>query len=494
MDSLFLLTQNTNAIIGPIARVLGWIMNGIFVLFDNLFEIQNIALTIVIFTIVIYLIMLPLTYQQQKFSKMTQIMQPEIQAIQKKYRNKKDSASMQAQNEETQAVYRKYGVRPSGSCVFLVIQFLILIPLYRVINNVPGYVTRVKDAFTSLVDQIYNTTGFQASMTNFFDLVSENNRVMRQVTLDVTGEAADVKNSIIDVLYRCTHDNWDQLISYFPHLEGVIQNTQDSVDRFTGFLGTSVVYSPMVLIRTSIAAGAVMLVIVGILIPVISAGTQFLSVRLMPQANTGSQDQMGNSMRMMNYIMPIYSFFIVFTLPIGIGIYWIAGAVIRIVQQWLINRHFSRIDMQALVDNNAKKAEEKRQKKIERKGVSGAQIQSAASINTKQIPRSMAEKAGSVAKVNAQTSGGKSSSSGGKTNSTKSKSSSSKGKSSSSKSKNTSSKVQSAAAKEQNAAAQAEETAELTDQPRPKYKEGSMAALANKVAEYNEKNSRGSKK
>ena len=47
-------------------------------------------------------------------------------------------------NEETQAVYKKYGVNPSGSCIFMVIQLLILFPLYRIIYNVPGYVTRVR--------------------------------------------------------------------------------------------------------------------------------------------------------------------------------------------------------------------------------------------------------------------------------------------------------------------------------------------------------------
>ena len=143
-----ILTQGANGILKPIARLLGLLMNGIYVFLDNFLNIQNIALTIIIFTVVIYLFMLPLTYQQQKFSKMSQIMNPEIQKIQKKYKNRKDSASVQAMNEETQAVYKKYGVNPSGSCIFMVIQLLILFPLYRIIYNVPGYVTRVRDTFT----------------------------------------------------------------------------------------------------------------------------------------------------------------------------------------------------------------------------------------------------------------------------------------------------------------------------------------------------------
>ncbi len=433
MGSIFLLTQNTNAIFRPIAIVLGYIMNGIYVFFDNVFNVQNIALTIVIFTIIIYLCMLPLTYQQQKFSKMTQIMNPEIQAIQKKYRGKKDSVSMAAMNEETQAVYRKYGVRPSGSCVFLIIQFLILIPLYRVIYNVPAYVTRVKDTFTDVVGQIMGTSGYQTTMTNFLTSITEHNSVMKNVSLNFTGTSTDAANSIIDVLYKCTSDNWATLAQLFPNISNTITTTQTAVEHFNSFLGASIVYSPVVLIRTSAAEHHFGLICIAVLIPIISALSQFLSVKLMPQPDNtsgGQQNQMSSQMKMMNYFMPIYSFFIVFILPIGVGIYWIAGAIIRIVQQFLINRHFAKMDMQALVEKNQKKAEERQKKRIEKKGVSGAQIQSAASINARQIQhRSMSEKAASATYISGYDDGNR------------------------------------------------------------KYKPGSMAAMANAVREYNERSS-----
>lgn len=74
-------------------------------------------------------------------------MQPELNAIQKKYKNKKDTASMQAQQEETQMVYDKYGVSPMGSCLQMLIQMPILFALYRVFWNVPAYITSVKDFY-----------------------------------------------------------------------------------------------------------------------------------------------------------------------------------------------------------------------------------------------------------------------------------------------------------------------------------------------------------
>ena len=148
-----LLTQYDGAILGPIAKVLGILMEGIFFILDKV-GIPNIGLSIIIFTIVIYMLMTPLTIKQQKFSKLSAKMNPEIQAIQKKYKNKKDNESMMAMNQETQAVYAKYGVSPTGSCVQLLIQMPVLFALYRVIYAMPAYVSKIKDAFYPLVEKL----------------------------------------------------------------------------------------------------------------------------------------------------------------------------------------------------------------------------------------------------------------------------------------------------------------------------------------------------
>ena len=83
-----LLTQNDGMIIGPVAKLLGYLMEGIFQLLNKI-GIPNIGLAIILFTIVIYLLMMPLTIKQQKFSKLQAKMNPELQAIQKKYEGKR---------------------------------------------------------------------------------------------------------------------------------------------------------------------------------------------------------------------------------------------------------------------------------------------------------------------------------------------------------------------------------------------------------------------
>ena len=399
MDSLFLLTQNSGKILGPIAKVLGYLMNAIYAFMDKFLHIQNVGLTIILFTIVIYLCLLPLTYKQQKFSKMSQIMNPEIQAIQKKYKNRRDQASVQAMNEETQAVYQKYGVSPSGSCVFMLIQLPILFALYRVIYNVPAYITNVKNTFDGVVTGIMGTSGYQDSMNSFLETVSKKNSVFRGITLNFSGTSQQAHDSIIDVLYKCTSDNWALLQDKFSGLSDIIASTQSAVEHFNNFLGINIVYSPKTIISTSAHEGHYVLIFLALLVPILAALTQFLNIRLMPQAatNGGQQEAMAGQMKMMNYMMPLYSVFIVFFLPVGVGIYWIAGSLIRSFQQFLLNKHFDKMDLEKIIKENQAKATAKNKKKIEKKGVAGEQITNAAKLNTRNIQyRSMADKAASV--------------------------------------------------------------------------------------------------
>ena len=157
------LTQSNTFIIGSIAKLLGFIMNGIFNALSYI-GIENIGLSIIIFTVIVYTLMIPMTIKQQKFSRMSAVMNPEIQKIQKKYKNKKDQASMMKMQEETKLVYEKYGTSPTGGCLGSLIQFPILFALWPVIQNIPAYVTSIKDAYMPLVNQIMATDGYQKIM------------------------------------------------------------------------------------------------------------------------------------------------------------------------------------------------------------------------------------------------------------------------------------------------------------------------------------------
>ncbi len=357
-----ILTQNSTFIIGPIAKVLGYVMQGIFWLLDKV-GIQNIGLAIIIFTLVIYLLLMPLTIRQQKFSKMSAIMNPELTAIQAKYKGKKDQESMMKMQEETKAVYAKYGVSPSGSCLQLLIQMPILFALYRVIYAIPAYVPQVKEVYTSLVDKIYTNPGMVYFIKNKLSSAA-----MFSKQFDNT--KFEVKNTIIDVLNRATHKDWAALKEKYADLATDIDSVKGKLDHYNNFLGLNIAFSPKDMIMMEFASDHKNwgIIIGAILIPILSAVTQWINLKLTPQANTNNNDNgMGSSMKMMNNLMPIMSAFFCFTLPAGMGIYWIAGSVIRSIQQIVINKHIDKMNLDEQIQKNTQKYEEK----LKKKGVIG---------------------------------------------------------------------------------------------------------------------------
>ena len=374
-----ILTAYDGAILGPIARVLGWIMNWIYVFMTDVCGIENISLTIIIFTIVIYMCLFPITYQQQKFSKLSMKMQPELQKVQKKYQGKKDQVSMQAMQDETQAVYQKYGVSPTGSCVYMLINFPILLALYRVFYNVPAYLGSVKSQFSALVDGIMATSDYQNIMAKFVEEVN-----LKTVRVDFTATDHTVlSNYIVDTLYAMNSSGWELLKDKFSGLTDVIVSTQEHIIKINNFIGINISDTPLNVIKTSMGNHAYLMVILALLIPVTSYLTQVLNIKLMPQAtaNGGDNDAMAAQMNTMNKIMPLFSLVFCFTVPVGLGIYWIISALVRTIQQICLNKHFEKIDLDDIIKKNQEKAKKKREKM----GISENQINQAAKLKTKNI-------------------------------------------------------------------------------------------------------------
>lgn len=371
-----ILTAYDGAILGPIAKLLGFIMNAIYSFMLNVLGIGNISVTIIIFTIVIYMCLFPITYKQQKFSKLTQKMQPELQKVQKKYQGKKDQLSMQAIQDETTAIYEKYGISPTGSCVFMIINLPILFALLRVFYNVPAYLSSVKDQFSALVDGIMATPGYQATMEKLVtDLKINTVRVDFSVK-----DPSVLSNYVVDTLYAMNSSGWDLLKEKFAGLTDVIVSTQNHLYDINHFLGMNISDSPMRIIRTGLSNGTYLLVILALLIPIISYLTQVLNMKLMPQAS-GGDDAMQNQMKTMNKIMPLFSLFFCFSIPVGLGVYWIISAVVRSIQQYFLNKHFEKIDLDDIIKENQEKAKKKREKK----GIAENQINQAAKVNAKRI-------------------------------------------------------------------------------------------------------------
>lgn len=372
-----LLTKSSMPIIKYVALILGYLMDGIYKVLDVL-HIPNIGLAIILFTLIIYILMLPLQIKQQKFSKMNSVMAPELNKVRDKYKGKNDQASMEKMNAETQAIYAKYGVSPTGSCAQLLIQMPILFALYQVIYKIPGYIGSIKEIFEGLTTQITSISGYTDVIKEF---VSTNKISTLQMTYDQAG--AMTSDSVVDFLYKLSPSQWESLknVDAFKGMDSLIQSTSDAIAHVNTFLGMNISDTPMSLITSSFKSGSWLLLIAAILIPVLAYATQLFNYKLMPQPDMGN-DSTAATMKSMNLMMPLMSAFFCLTLPVGIGIYWIAGAVIRTIEQIFINRHLANMDMDEMIRKNKEIAEKKQEKKKE---TSASQVSANVHRNTKSI-------------------------------------------------------------------------------------------------------------
>ena len=368
-------------IIKQIAWLLGQVMNGIYNVLSAI-GIENIGICIIIFTVIVYTFMIPLTIKQQKFSKMSAVMQPELQKIQKKYEGKKDQASMLKQQEEMQIVYDKYGTSMSSGCLPLLIQMPILFALYPVIQNIPNYVRGVRDVYMPVVEQIMATDGFQSIM----EKIGEASPVLMSASAYDYSQAG----TLVNVLYKFQDATWGTLLEQMPGITEVAQSTMARVTDLNSFLGINIGEQPLTMLTQAFHNGSFTGMFLAIIIPVMAGLTQFISVKLQPQAaSSGDKDNpMMNSMKTMTYTMPLISVVFGFTLPAGLGLYWAVSALVRCVQQLAVNKYLSKKTVEDIIAENQKKAAKKREKK----GTSAKEINKMATTNARSVGTSEAKR------------------------------------------------------------------------------------------------------
>ncbi len=334
------------SILGPIATVLGYVMDILF-RFTSSFGVFNVGLCIILFTIVMKTLMIPLTIKQQKTTKLMSVMNPEIQAIQKKYKGKTDQDSMQRQNVEIQAVYEKYGTSMTGGCLPLLIQMPILLALYRVIYNIPAYVPSVRVYFDNVVTPLMGQADYAQKLQEITNIATACGGKLDK--FDFTSA-----NRLVDMLYKFSTSQWAELESLFPAISGVISENAAVVEKMNTFLGLNMAEAPGWV--PSLAW----------IIPILAAASQWFSAKLMSgkQAATASDDDnpMAQSMKTMTTTMPLFSAFICITMPAGLGIYWIATSVVTIIQQLVVNAYMDKVNIDDMIAKNLEKVNKKRAK------------------------------------------------------------------------------------------------------------------------------------
>jgi YidC/Oxa1 family membrane protein insertase len=355
-----------NTIINPIASLLGKIMDILFTMLDAI-GLGNIALAIILFTIIVKICMLPLTLKQSKMTKLNSVIQPEIKAIQEKYKGKTGDPNAAAKmQEETKAVYEKYGTSMMGGCWQLIIQFPILMALYRVFQRIPIYITELKQPFINFLGNgsdikgIMDTEGFAEYMSENF--VSTSSRI--------TSDWTNLDDTIV-AINSFTADQWNTLKEHFAAYADIITENQHLIsDMNTTLFGINVSQVPTFGLNVSI------------LIPILAGLSQYISVKITQgKQEIDDENPAAASMKMMTIFMPIMSAFIAFSVPAGLGLYWIATAVITTIIQLIVNRYYDKLGVDAIVAKNV----EKRNKKRAKKGLPAEQISKNATASTKNI-------------------------------------------------------------------------------------------------------------
>ena len=377
-------------IVGPVAFLIGKIIEFIYNLLSGI-GIENIGLCIIILTIVVYILMLPLTIRQQRFSKLQVKMQPELKALQEKYKGKKDERSMMAQQQEMNELYAKYGVSPTGSCLPLVIQMPILFALYRVIYAIPAYIGQVKDVFSPLAKELLGIEGSNEFLLTL-DGASMFKKQFENEAFSMSASNDYAINTYIDVLNRSSTGDWSELLNQYPQLNDIIDSTYTRVASMNNFLGLNIGNAPRYLFMEAWADKSFVLILVSLLIPLLAIVTQMLNYRLMPQAVTQQggdpndpQVRMQNQMKVMNTWMPVMSGFFCFTLPAGLGLYWISSSVVRSIQQVIINHRIDLTDLDAQIAANTEKYKEKQAKKQEKDKDRTPNMKRYATMNTRSL-------------------------------------------------------------------------------------------------------------
>ena len=360
-------------VIKQIVMLFGYVVEYIYK-FLELIGIPNLGLCIILLTLVVKFVLLPLTIKQQKFTKLSSYVNPEVRAIQAKYQGKRDNYSMQAMQEETKAVYAKYGISQTGGCINSFIQFPIIIALYGVIRNIPIYVEHFRIYYENIVNAIGST-----DVSTITGLAS----------YGTLAEATDK----ITLLCSLPTKNWNAMMELLSgNALTTVQDNYAQITRLNTFLGINLGETPWNLV---IGGG---IGIVAVLIPIISGVSQWLSFKLSQAASdSAAGDATGASMKTMGLMMPLISVFFCFTLNAAIGLYWCVSSLFQVLLQIIINKHYRKVDMEEMMKENMEKAAEKAKRKREKKGISGSALSQAANTSTRnletQAPRSIKDKA-----------------------------------------------------------------------------------------------------
>lgn len=375
-----------------IAIPFGWLMKLCYML------VKNYGFALILFTFITKLIMFPLQIKQQKMSAKTAKLNPKLQKLKQKYGNNKEKY-----NEELTKLYAEEGVSMTGGCLPLVINFVLLFAMIEIIYAPFTYVTslskdKVNDAkalVSNMMTVSYDIKDGDKDSNTYAELKDRNGDVYGYITSDE--HKGDFKNSnkldkdelkeIIEIFD--THPGLDE---YFSDTTKVTQNLQNRPELLIfrivedgkgDFLDSEVVevaedfnYEMFGVFLGDYPSWKSVLVLIPVLSLVLQLLVTFVSQHYTKKNNINTNQPGMGGMTVMLYVLPLFSFWIAFNFPAGIGLYWIAQSLFSLIQVIVVNKVYTPEYIDKLNEKDAEKRKKKGKKSFMERALETQQLQS----------------------------------------------------------------------------------------------------------------------
>lgn len=283
---------------GILGTPLGWVMK---FMYDF---IQNYGVVLVLFTVLVRLALFPLNVKQQKSSAKMAIFQPKLKKLEKQYGKDK-----QRYQEAMMKLYEEEGYNPMASCLPMVLQMVVLFGIIDVVYKPLKHLLSIPADLITEATKLLGTTAGSSPELKIVSIIQGTD----------TSLAMDVFNNVFSA---------DQL--------------QAIQDFNLSFLGLNL---------GGIPSMTWPLILVPLLSGLTSLGVTIFSMRQQKKTGVMAEGQQGmGMMKGMMYIMPVFSTWIAFSLPIGVGVYWIVGNVLSFVQSIILYTVYSPEKMKEQVE------------------------------------------------------------------------------------------------------------------------------------------------
>ncbi len=333
-----LVEKDPGMIIGPINKVLGFIINVSFDFLTSLGISNTLGFSIIILTIITRIVMLPFAFKSQKSMIAMQKLNPEIEKLKKKYPGK-DPEVQQKLSAEIQGLYAKHKVNPFSGCLPLFLQLPIFFALSYLFRQSYLYISKISAIYDSLALKIYEIPNWLTSIQYI-----AHTKLPKGMQVDIR-IITDMKK----VLNKFTLADWSNFLSQIPEgFKAEMESLLVVKHQAEYFFGINLLEGINVDIFGRLGAGdnigavlADLLRFPAVMIPILVALTTFLSSYTMSAANKNLDENARMQQKTMTYMMPVLMFFMTFGLSAGVGVYWITSSAFQAVQQIFINKYYA---------------------------------------------------------------------------------------------------------------------------------------------------------